>query len=49
MAQTSFGPWKFVRDMGSASHRRLIMASDQEANGDNLWNFFFIFYTIIVC
>ena len=36
MARTSFGPWKFVRDMGSASHRRLIMASGQEANGDNL-------------
>ena len=26
MARTSFGPWKFVRDMSSSSHRGLIMA-----------------------
>ena len=49
MARTSLGPWKFVRDMGSSSHWRLIMAQDQEANGDKLGNFFSIFYTIIVC
>ena len=26
IAQTSLGPWKFIRDMGSSSHRGLIMA-----------------------
>ena len=40
MAQTSLGQWKFVRDMGSSSHRRLIMAPVQEANSDNLGKFF---------
>ena len=28
--------WKFVRDMGSSSHWRLIIALGQEVNGDNL-------------
>ena len=36
MARTSFGPWKFVLDMGSSSHRGLIIAPGQEANEDNL-------------
>ena len=36
MAQTSLGPWKFIQNMGSLTHRGLIMASGQEANGDNL-------------
>ena len=36
MAQTSLGPWKFVRDMGSSSHWGLIMEPGQEANCDNL-------------
>ena len=36
MARTSLGPWKFVRDMGSSSHRGLIMAQVQEAKSDNL-------------
>ena len=40
MAQTSLGPWKFVRDMGSSSHWGLIMALGQEANGDKLGVFF---------
>ena len=39
---------KFVRDMGSSSQRGLIMATGQEAKGDNL-GIFFIFYTIMVC
>ena len=50
MARTSFGPWKFVRDMGSSSHWGLIMTPVQEAKSDNLGFFFFsIFYTMIVC
>ena len=36
MARTSLGSWKLVRDMGSSSHLRLIMAPVQEANSDNL-------------
>ena len=36
MARTALGPCKFVRDMGSSSHRGLIMAPVQEANSDNL-------------
>ena len=36
MARTSLGPWKFVRDMSSSSHWRLIMAPVREANNDNL-------------
>ena len=36
MAQTSLGPWKFIRDVGSSSHQGLIMAPVQEANSDNL-------------
>ena len=36
VVQTSLGPWKFIREMGSSSHRGLIMAPCQEANGDNL-------------
>ena len=35
MAETSLGPWKLVRVMGSASHRELIVVPGQEANGDN--------------
>ena len=42
LARTSLGPWKFVSDMGSSSHRGLIMIPGQEANlGDNLGIFFF--------
>ena len=29
MAQTSFGPWKFVRDMGSSGHWGLIITPGQ--------------------
>ena len=36
VVQTSLGPWKFIRGMGSSNHRGLIMAPCQEANGDNL-------------
>ena len=32
MARKSLGLWKFVREMGSSSHRGLIMAPGQEAN-----------------
>ena len=39
-AQTSLGPWKFVRDLGSSSHLGLIMAPDQIANSDNLGDSF---------
>ena len=35
MAQTSFGPRKFVLDMGSLSHQGLFIAPGQEANWDN--------------
>ena len=35
-----FGTFKFVRDMGSSSHRGLTMAPGQEANGDDLVNAF---------
>ena len=31
----SLGPWKFVLDMGSLSHRGLIIAPGQEADRDN--------------
>ena len=48
MARTSLGPWKFVRDMGSSSHRGLIMAPIQEANSDNL-GYLFDFLHMIVC
>ena len=44
MAQTSLEPWKFVWDMGSSSHSGLIMAPDQEANGDNFGNLFNLLY-----
>ena len=44
MAQTSLGPWKFVRDMGGLSHWGLIMVPSQEANNKNL-GFFFQFST----
>ena len=40
MAQTSLGPLKFVRDMGSSSHWGLAMEPGQEANGDDLVNSF---------
>ena len=43
MARTSFGPWHFVRDIGSSSHWGLIIAPGQEANADNLG--MYIFYT----
>ena len=33
MAQTSLGAWKFVLDIGSSSHWRLIIATGQESNG----------------
>ena len=36
MARPSFGPWKFVLDMGSSSHGELIIAPGQEANDNNL-------------
>ena len=36
MARTSLGPWKFVRDTGSSSHRGLIIAQGQKANENNL-------------
>ena len=36
MSQTSLGPWKFVPDMSSSSHRGWITAPGQEANEDNL-------------
>ena len=36
MAQTSLGPYKFVRDKSSSSHWGLIMVPGQQANGDNL-------------
>ena len=47
MAQTSLGPWKFVRDMGSSSHRGVIIVPGQEANGDNLEKFVFCFLSYI--
>ena len=41
MARTSLGPLKFVRDMGSSSHRGLIMTpGGQEENVDSLGIFF---------
>ena len=51
IAQTSFGPWKFIWDMGSLSNRGLIMAPDQEANVDNLGKSFWFLYTkiYVVC
>ena len=49
MILTSLGPWKFVLDMGSSSHCGLIIAPDQEANGDNLGMSFLILYKIMVC
>ena len=48
MAKTSFGPWQFVREVGSSSHWGLIMAPGQEADSDNLEKSS-IFYRIIVC
>ena len=36
----SLGPWKFVLDMGSLIHSRLITAPGQEANQDNLGMYF---------
>ena len=36
MTQTFLGPWKFIRDMVSSSHRGLIMVPGQGVNGDNL-------------
>ena len=48
MARTSLGSKKIVRDMGRSSHWGLIMVPGQEANSDNLGNFFSIFYTIII-
>ena len=36
MAQTSLGPWKIVRDMGSSSHWGLIIGPGQEANSNDL-------------
>ena len=36
MTQTTLGSGKFVLDMGSLSHLRLIIAPGQEANWDNL-------------
>ena len=51
MAQTSLGPWKFVRDMGTSSHWGLIITPGQEANGKNtcIEKPFLNFYTIIMC
>ena len=43
MARTSFGPWTFIRGMGSSSHWELNMAPGQEANGDNLGKSFWYF------
>ena len=40
IARTSLGPWKFVLDMGSSSHRELIIAPDEETNGYNLGMYF---------
>ena len=42
MAQMSLGPQKIVWDMGSLSHKRLIMVPGPEANGKD---FFFQFST----
>ena len=39
---------KCVRDMGSSSHRGLIIASGQKANGGNLEIFLSILYTLMV-
>ena len=44
MAHPSLGPLKFVRDMGTLSHRSLIMTPSQEANGYNLGKSFSILY-----
>ena len=35
MARTSLGLWKIFWDMGSSSHRGLIMVQGQEEKGDN--------------
>ena len=40
IARTSFGPWKFILDIGSSSHGGFIIAQGQEANGDNLGMYF---------
>ena len=40
MARTSLGPRKCVRGMGSSSHRGLIMAPVQKADGDHLGKYF---------
>ena len=34
IAQTSLGPWKFVLDIGSLSHRGLLMEPGLDAKGD---------------
>ena len=36
MARTTFGPWKFVLDMGSSSSYGLIIAPGQEVDEDDL-------------
>ena len=48
MARTTLGPQKTVRDMGSSSQWGLIIVPGQEAKIDNLGNFFFIFFTILL-
>ena len=48
IACTSFGPWKFVLELGSSSHWGLIIAQCQEANGD-IRDVFSIFFEIMVC
>ena len=40
MVQTSLGPWKFVRDMGTLSQWGLIMTPGQGAQSDNLGKYF---------
>ena len=49
MAQISLGTWKFIHNMGSLSHRGLIMTPGLKANKDNLGVSFSIFYKIMVC
>ena len=40
MAWTFFELWKFVQDMDSSNHLGLIIAPDQETNGDDLGIYF---------
>ena len=40
MAQTSLGLWKFILEMVISSHRGLIIAPGEEANGHNLGMYF---------